>query len=383
MRQDIAEFAIPALIWATVVVTVFLLGTNIYGRYLRISRWKAVLLLLAALVVAIGAGFWRCGQINSGQAAAPIEFNDRDFSLGLSVVFAGMLPLALFPFLAKLYLTWVAGAVTEAEKAPGTAGFRSWLRGGNLACAGLIAICSWIGFGYAFLSPFVLALLALLAYPLLNMAMTENSSPAAAPPPAAGAVAPERERVLKLLDEGKITAAECAELLNALGQTTVQPHAPPTALATHRKTVFIGAALLLVGFFLPWLVVNMGDVNKELMNQMPFPQAMPNLGAMTQAMTSGPTFHATGGDIAYGLGWFVLLFGVAAAVLPYLAANLDSETTQKVSLIVLSLGAIILLYIFTQNFRVAGIGLLLGLTGYAVEFFGVVKARRLDWLRAR
>jgi hypothetical protein len=380
MRQDIAEFAIPALIWATVVVTVFLLGTNIYGRYLRISRWKAVLLLLAALVVAIGAGCWRCGQINSGRAAAPIEFNDRDFSLGLSVVFAGMLPLVLFPFLAKLYLAWVAGAVTEAEKAPGMAGVRAWLRGGNLACAVLIAICSWIGFGYAFLSPFVLALLALLAYPLLNMAMTENSAPAAATPPAAGAAAPERERVLKLLDDGKITAAECAELLNALGQTTVQPPAPPAALATHRKTVFIGAALLLVGFFLPWFVVNMGELQKDLMSQIPFAGAMP---MMTQGMASGPTIHVTGGDIGYGLGWFVLLFGIMAAAFPYLAANLDSETTQKVSLIALSLGAIILVYLFTRNVRFAGIGLLLVLAGYALEFFGVVKARQLDWLRAR
>jgi len=383
MNRPMYEFAIPALLMATVIVSVVLLGTNLYGRYLRISRWKSVLLLFAAVVASICLTFWRCEQIRSGRAVTPIGFGDHEFFDGLSIALAGLLPMAAVPFLAKLYLTWIAGATTEEEKAPGIAGVRAWLRAGNLVCAVLIALCLWAGFGYAFLSPFVLALLALLAYPLLNMAMTENSAPAAAPPPVAGAVAPERERVLKLLDDGKITAAECAELLNALGQTTVQPPAPPTAVAAHRMMVFIGAALLLVGFFLPWLVVNMGDVNKELMNQMPFAKAMPNLGAMTQAMTSGPTFHATGGDIAYGLGWFVLLFGVAAAVLPYLAANLDSETTQKVSLIVLSLGAIILLYIFTQNFRIAGIGLLLGLAGYAVEFFGVVKARQLDWLRAR
>lgn len=366
------------------VVSVILLGTNIYGRYLRISRWRAILLLLAALAVSIGVGVWQCGQINSGRAQVPIEFGDPDFSLGLSVVFAGMLPLVLLPFLAKLYLTWIAGAATEEEKAPGMAGVRAWLRGGNLACAILIALCLWAGFGYAFLSPFVLALLALLAYPLFNMAMTENSAPAGAPapPPAPGAATPERERVLKLLDDGKITAAECAELLNAIGQPA-QPPAPQAAAASHHKTVLIGVALLLVGFFLPWFAVNMGDVNKELMSQIPFAQAMPNLGAMSQAMTSGPTLHVTGGDIAHGLGWFVLLFGVVAAVLPYLAVNLDSETTQKVSLIVLSLGAIILLYLFTQNIRIAGIGLLLGLAGYALEFFGVIKERRLDWLRAR
>jgi hypothetical protein len=382
MRQRIYEFAIPVLLMAIVVVTAVLLGTNLYGRYLRISRWKAVLLLSAALVVSSAAGVWRCGQINDGRAEPPIEFGNHDFSTGLSVVFAGMMPLALFPFLAKLYLTWVAGTASEEEKAPGMAGVRAWLRGGNLICAILMALCFWIGFGYAFFGPLVLALLALLAFPLLNMAMSESSVPAAAPPPAAAAVTPERERVLKMLDDGKITAAECAELLNALGHTT-QPPAPPTAAATHRKTVLIGAALLLVGFFLPWFAVNMGDVSKELVSQMPFSQFMPNPGLMNQAMASSPTLHVTGGDIAHGLGWFVLLFGVVAAILPYLAANLDSETTQKVSLIALSLGAIILLYLFTRNIRFASIGLLLGLVGYALEIFGVIKERQLDWLRVR
>ncbi len=382
MRTNIYEFAIPALFIAAPAVTVILLGTNIYGRYLRISRWRAILLLLAAFIVSIGASFWRCGQINDGQAEPSIEFGDQDFSTGLSVVFAGMLPLALFPFLARLYLTWVAGAVTEEEKAPGMAGVRAWLRGGNLICAILIALCFWIGFGYSLAGPLALALLALLAYPLLNMAMSESSAPAAAPPSAASVVTPERERVLKMLDDGKITAAECAELLNALGQTA-QPPAPQTAASTHRKTVLIGVALLLVGFFLPWFAFRMGDVSKELMSQVPFAQAMPNAGMMNQAMASGPTVLVTGGDIDHGLGWFVLLFGVVAAVLPYLAANLDSETTQKVSLIALSLGAIILLYLFTRSIRFASIGLLLGLAGYALEILGVIKERQLDWLRAR
>jgi hypothetical protein len=379
MRENIADFAIPALVPAIVVVTVILLATNTYGRYLRISRGKAVLLLLAALLVAIGVGLWQVNQIDMGRASVRIEFRDQPFFEGLTVVFAGMLPFVLFPFLAKLYLVWVAGAVTEEEKASGMAGIRAWLRGGNLACALLIALCFWIGFGYASLSPLVLALLALLAYLLLNMVMSESLSPAAAPPPAASSVTPERERVLKMLDDGKITAAECAELLNAMGHPA-QPPAPRPAAATHRKTVLIGAALLLVGFFLPWFAYNLGDVNRELISHIPFVGEVP---MVTQGMASGPTVHVTGGDIIYGLGWFVLLFGVVAAVLPYLAANLDSETTQKVSLIALGLGAIILLYLFTENIRIASIGLLLVLAGYALEILGVIKERQLDWLRAR
>jgi hypothetical protein len=387
MNRNIAEFAIPAMVPVIVVVAVILLATNTYGRYLRISRWKAVLLLLAALLVAIGVGLWQVNQIDMGRTSVRIEFQDQAFFEGLTVVFAGMLPFVLFPFLARLYLAWVAGAVAEEEKAPGMSGVRAWLRGGNLICAILIALCFWIGFGYAFLSPLVLALLALLAYPLLNMAMNESLPPTAAPPPAAGVagpVTPERVRVLKLLDDGKITAAECAELLNAMGQPTrpAQSPAPRPATASHRKTVLIGVALLLFGFFLPWFAYNLGDVSRELMSQIssPFGGGTPTI---SQGMVSGLTVHVTGGDIPHGLGWFVLLFGVVAAVFPYLAANLDSETTQKVSLIALGLGTIILLYLFTRSIRFTSVGLLLVLAGYALEILGVIKERQLDWLRAR
>jgi len=64
------------------------------------------------------------------------------------------------------------------------------------------------------------------------------------------------------------------------------------------------------------------------------------------------------------------------------AATLDPQTCQKISLLALSAGAIILIYLLTQNVRFVSIGILLGLAGYALEFIGVLKARELDWLRA-
>ena len=104
---------------------------------------------------------------------------------------------------------------------------------------------------------------------------------------------------------------------------------------------------------------------------------MPNISGM---LPQGMTISVAAGDIAHGLGWCVLLLGIAAAVLPFVAANLDSQTCQKISLIVLGAGAIILIYLLTQDIRFASIGILLALAGYALEFAGVVKARRLDWV---
>jgi hypothetical protein len=150
--------------------------------------------------------------------------------------------------------------------------------------------------------------------------------------------------------------------------------------------VWIGAALLLIGFFFPWFVVKTDDIQKALngiMSQLPTFPGMPNPSQMMpHVTTAGMPIYVAGGDIAHGLGWWVLVLGIVAAALPFVAANLDSQTCQKASLIALGAGAIILIYLLTGAFRFAGIGLLFALAGYALEFIGVVKARRLDWLRA-
>jgi hypothetical protein len=360
-----------------VILSLIILGANLYGRYLHISRGKTALLLLAAVLAAVGFGVWRANVLERTQAI--FNFGDRDLDEALPVGFAALLPLAAVPFLAKLYLTWIAGAATDAEKAPGMEGVRAWLRGGNLVCAVLISICLWLGFGYSFWAPVALALMALLAFPILNMVLA-TSAPQA-PAPNTNTLAPERERVLKMLDDGKITAQESAELLNALGHTA-QPRAPQSTQPPHRRLVWIGAAVLLVGFFLPWFTVNTVNFRQamnDMTRQMPMAQGMPNLGGM---MPQGGTLYIAAGDIPHGLGWCVLVLGIVAAVLPFMAANLDSQTCQKACLVALGAGAIILLYLFTQNLRFVGVGILLGLAGYALEFVGVLKARQLDWSRA-
>ncbi len=376
-QNTLPIFGIIALV--ILVFVVISLGANLYGRYLRISRGKAAVQLVAAVLLSIGVGFWRADLISRGQVEATIQFGDRDFAVAFSIGFAALLPLVAIPFLAKLYLTWIAGAVTDDEKAPGIQGVRAWLRGGNLACAVLVALSFWIGFGYSFWSPLALALMALLAFPFLNMATAPTTAQAPAAP--TDALSPERERVLKMLDGGKITASESAELLNALGQSA-QPLAAKSTPSPHRKLVWIGAALLLIGFFLPWFVVKVGDVQgamNDLMRQLPMPQSIPNVSGM---MPQGMRVYITGGEIEYGFGWGVLFFGIVAAALPFLATNLDSKTCQKTCLIALGVGAIILIYLLTRSLRFASIGLLLGLAGYALEFIGVLKARELDWVRA-
>jgi hypothetical protein len=145
----------------------------------------------------------------------------------------------------------------------------------------------------------------------------------------------------------------------------------PIAAPPHRKIVIFGLVLLLVGFFLPWFDFNPQRVVNDSMARVPWPAEMPNL---RELMPQAATLYFTGGDIAHGLGWCVLLLGLGAAALPYFAVNLNREVSQKTSLGALGLGAIILLYLLTQNLRFASVGLLLGLAGYTLEFIGFCKS---------
>ncbi len=372
-KPILAIFLFTAL--AVLIGAVILLGGNLYGRYLRISRGKAALLLIATIFAAIGFGVWRANELNNLHSMEPVRlFGDRDLDETLWVILAVLLPFVAVPFLAKLYLTWIAGQVTDAEKSPGREGIRAWLRGGNLLCAVLISLSLWLGFGYSFWMALTLTLMAILAYPVWNMTMETTAPQAAAP--AGDTLSPDRERVLKMLDDGKITAPESAELLNALAHSA-PARAPQSAPAPHRKMVWLGAALVVIAFFLPWFAINPQQTMNDAIRRMPFSQF-----GIAAPQFEGMTVYVAGGDLAHGLGWCVLLLGVAAAALPFVAANLDSQTCQKVSLIALGIGAIILLYLLTENIRFVSIGILLALAGYALEFIGVLKARKLDWGRA-
>ena len=287
-----------------------------------------------------------------------------------SQLMACLLPLVAVPLLTRLYLKWIGGKVTDAEKASGMEGIRAWLCANNLISALLISLCAWAGFGYSFFAVMALCLAALVAYPVLNMAFATSKSPA----PKTEDLSPERERVLKMLDDGKITAPESAELLNALSHTVQPRTTQSSSAAPHRKMVLIGLLLLLIGFFLPWFSINLGQEMQGQMNQMT--QQIPGFHDQIPMHLNTGTVNVAGGDIKYGLGWWVLLLGIAVAILPYVATNLDSQTQHKAMLIGLSIGAVILLYLLTQNMRYASVGIILGLAGYVLQVIGTLKERQ-------
>lgn len=288
----------------------------------------------------------------------------------LTLVSSALLIILAVPLGIKLYRAWTGIRISPEEQAPGKTGVRAWLTPGNLIVSALVAACAAGAYGYQFLGVFALLVGCLLVQPLVNTAGVPAEAPPAAPEPALTA---EREKVLSLLENGRITAEESADLLNALGSTS-RADKPAAPVSRQQRMVLIGAGLVLLGFFLPWFSVNprveFGRMVEGVQDGFP---GFPQLGEMPAF--ANQTLNISGGDIQRGLGWLALLLGLGVASLPHVATTMDAATRRMISFIALGIGGIVLLWLVTQNLRLINIGVVLVIAGYAVEFLGLLNPR--------
>lgn len=371
-----ATFAAVGLLilWAVV-------GLVLYNRRFLGSGWGA-LWALGALAAGAALSISFFGESDPFFRQMPFTGRSSEIERVLAVVCHGAVVIFAIPLAIRLFNKWTGRSLTDAEKVAGGEGVRAWLSPGNVVLAVLVSLCAWQGYQYSFWVVLGLTAGLVLAYPVVNM-LSRAGGPDA-PPAAPADLSAERERVLKLLEEGKVTAEEGAELLNALGETVKPAAAAPAVSTPGRKLMLIGGAIVLVGFFLPWFSVNLGAEMKNLQNQvgkimpaLPMPTPMPTNPppGLNGAQGFNMTVRATGGDVRDHLGWIVLLLALGAAILPYVAANIRPASRKAISLVALGAGAVILLYLLTGNLRHVSAGLLVVMAGYVLEFLGVVRDR--------
>jgi hypothetical protein len=355
---------------------------------------QATLCALGTAVAAVAAGGYRVYQLEGGSAGRGFGHSDTAMFKALaSVLAAFMLSILAILFVAVLYRKWIGGKLTEEERKPGPEGFRAWLRPEELIWCALIGLCAWAAFDLSFWAILLMSVGALAAYPALVTAKQPSSQ---LPAPPSESMASERERILNMLEEGKITAEESAELLSALGESAVANRESGTRLGPGRRPMLIGAALLLIGFFLPWLrfdpdkelerlIGKASGQTRRMLSNMPGDINSPQFQTLLQntrrgSMPSGSLFsqprnmivNVSGGQIGWQ-GWLALLLGLGAAALPFVAAEMTPHTEKTITYGALAIGGLILLYVFTQCFSIVGIGLVLCLAGYALEFLGAVR----------
>ena len=361
-----------------------LLSVFYYVRFSAIPKERALALWASTLVLT--GGWFFLFLVRGGERRL------RNQDEGLMVMSAILCFIIAVPFIVRLWSKWVQGNLTEEERSPGAVGWRAWFRGGNIVVALIIAVLAWKGF----MIPLPLMLLAtfgaLAVYPAI-LSASETAAPSAEPPPyPADNLSAEREKVLSLLESGKISAEESAELLTALGATMRQHQATPVTITSAQRLVLVGAAVLLIGFMLPWLVINPGKELGHMFNQvtstantsMPgglqtqygFPTPLQMHGNPADMLPVNLEFQIAGGSIGKGLGWAALILGLIAALLPYVAHAMDIPTQRLVRFLALGGGATIILYVFTSAPRSVGIGLIIAALGIAMEFVGVARERR-------
>ena len=359
-----SSVGIPIALLFPVAAILLVGGLFWFRKYTGLSADKGFLALLASVIAAGVQIFVR--MQSSPRSLGP---SDEGWAV-MSAIAAGVCIVFATAFVLRLWGRWIGGKATPDESQPGQPGVQAWFCASNVVVGLALIILTWVGYSVSPLLTAVAVGAALAAYPLLRM-----ESPAIATVPVPDHSSGEREKIVSMLEAGKITADECAELLQALSETA-RPPSRQTPLTSSQRLLLIGAALVALGFFLPWIVINPGAEAGRMMSQFDVEMGMEMPGgglSLPNPQIHTPTVSYAGGDIQRGLGWAALALALAAALIPYIATTLDAATARTVRLLCLGVGGIIVLYLLTQNIRFVGIGLVIAVSGYALEIAGALR----------
>jgi hypothetical protein len=373
----------PVLMLAAFLLLLFI-GPLFFRLYCGLSPSSAFLAMLASAVAGTICFFSHAHTVPSGYLGQldVIEIGPYLAPLADKLIVpafaAGTCILLLAALGLRLWVRWVIGRMTSEERLPGRPGIRAWFCASNVIVGLLVVALAWYGFGA---SPVVssVAIAALLAaYPLLR---SESSAAMAADDLSA-----ERQRIMAMLETGKLTSEQCAELLRALGESSRKAESRQMPAGGNQRLMLLGAALVGFGFFLPWFVINpSSDLDRitnhwQLNANFPFSgtRATPGPEQAPAMFPQSGDISISGGDIQRGLGWVTLALALTAALLPYVASTLDAATARTVRLLCLGSGGFIVLYLVTTSFGFVSIGLIIAIGGYVLEAAGALRERRAD-----
>lgn len=290
-------------------------------------------------------------------------------------------------FLLLVVQHWRGTNISEQEKMPGAAGLRAVLAPMRLVWVLLLTTAITLWFQVPpFAFPVLLMLLCMA--PLIRLATAPEAEEAII----ADTVAPEREKVLDMISAKKITPEEGAELLSALSTSnSAAARNQPTVISPAHQTILVGALLVVVGFFLPWFSYNPGHEVSRLMGQMTADFVNDGTSMVRQIMPPGmdvqiagapevavntPTVRVSGGDIADGLGWIILLMAIAAAATGFFANRLDTRTRRLFQAAALAVGSFLLIYVLSSGMRHVAFGMMVVIAGYVCEILGAFRDSR-------
>ena len=151
----------------------------------------------------------------------------------------------------------------------------------------------------------------------------------------------ERSRILKLVEEGKISTDEGKELLDAMGKSS--------ALRGEEKfsridiVILAGVSLVVLGFFLPWVYVRM----------------------------NGPMGRMSGYQAGYdtrALGWTIFIIAIVSAIPIFVTPRNFLYKISMLQIFLTLIGAVLVISLLIRALDHLGAGLVICLIGFIVAF---------------
>jgi len=166
----------------------------------------------------------------------------------------------------------------------------------------------------------------------------------------------ERSRILKMVEDGKISSQEGAELLDAMGRSSALRG--QGAFSRLDFAMLCGVALVILGFFLPWAYIT-----------------LPGLGV--SGTFSGNSAYQAGYHVG-AIGWAVLVIAVVSAIPIFVTPK---DLLYKISMLQVFLtlvGGVLVVSVLVRVGGHLGVGLVFCLAGFIVELVGsAVKLKSL------
>jgi len=154
----------------------------------------------------------------------------------------------------------------------------------------------------------------------------------------------ERNRILQMVEDSKISTEEGTELLDAMGRSSAlqgQDKFSRTDIA-----VLCGVALVVLGFFLPWVYVN-------------WTKQIPGSFARVSGYQAG--YHVG------AIGWAVFIIAVLSAVPVFVTPRNFLYKISMLQIFLILLGLVLVVSVLIRVGENLGAGLIFCLVGFIVE----------------
>ncbi|MHC4888528.1 MAG: SHOCT-like domain-containing protein [Planctomycetota bacterium] len=153
----------------------------------------------------------------------------------------------------------------------------------------------------------------------------------------------ERQRILRMVEDDKISAEEGSELLDAMGRADA--FMGQDKFSRLDIVMLCGVALVVLGFFLPWAHIRMRS-------------ALTTLGQV-----SG---YQAGYD-AGAIGWAVFIIGVLSAVPVFVTPKHFLYKISIMQIYLTLVGLVIVVSVLVRTVSYSGVGLIFCLVGFMIE----------------